>query len=180
MMNNSTKEGIKNLLIAVDSYSPEIMETLDVDGFLNMMKEVCHGREYDVLISRYAIGCDKETYASIAARYGLKSGEAIKQNEAKGLRRLRNPKNLKAFLNGKYGIKEEPKIYVKPDLKNAKLDDLKLSVRSYNMLVRKGINTVKDLSERSIEELLQIRNLGPKALKEITDALEREYNIVLK
>lgn len=52
------------------------------------------------------------------------------------------------------------------------VEDLDLSVRSYNCLKRAGIDTVDELIERTSEDMLQVRNLGKKSLEEIEDKLE--------
>ncbi|MCR5113468.1 MAG: DNA-directed RNA polymerase subunit alpha [Acholeplasmatales bacterium] len=52
------------------------------------------------------------------------------------------------------------------------IDDLDLTVRSYNCLKRAGINTVLQLSEKSEEDMIKVRNLGRKSLKEIKEKLE--------
>ena len=50
--------------------------------------------------------------------------------------------------------------------------DLDLSVRSYNCLMRAGIKDVKDLISKSEEEMMKVRNLGRKSLKEVKEKLE--------
>ena len=52
------------------------------------------------------------------------------------------------------------------------IDELDLTVRSYNCLKRAGINTVQQLSEKSEEDMIKVRNLGRKSLKEIKEKLE--------
>ncbi|MDR0530690.1 MAG: DNA-directed RNA polymerase subunit alpha [Oscillospiraceae bacterium] len=47
------------------------------------------------------------------------------------------------------------------------IDDLDLSVRSYNCLKRAGINTVEDLITKSGEDMMKVRNLGRKSLDEV-------------
>ena len=47
------------------------------------------------------------------------------------------------------------------------IEDLDLSVRSYNCLKRAGINTVEDLANKSEEEMMKVRNLGRKSLDEV-------------
>ena len=62
------------------------------------------------------------------------------------------------------------------DTQNRKLemtiDELDLTVRSYNCLKRAGINTVQNLSEKTEEDMIKVRNLGRKSLKEIKEKLE--------
>ena len=52
------------------------------------------------------------------------------------------------------------------------IDELDLTVRSYNCLKRAGINTVGELTEKSEEDMIKVRNLGRKSLKEIKEKLE--------
>lgn len=60
-----------------------------------------------------------------------------------------------------------------------KIEDLDLSVRSYNCLKRAGINTVGELTQKSEEEMMRVRNLGRKSLKEVIQKL-REIGLHLK
>lgn len=52
------------------------------------------------------------------------------------------------------------------------IDDLDFSVRAYNCLKRAGINTLGDLTEKSEMEMMKIRNLGKKSLKEVMDKIK--------
>lgn len=52
------------------------------------------------------------------------------------------------------------------------IDDLELSVRAYNCLKRAGILTLNDLVEKSESEMMKIRNLGKKSLKEVLDKVK--------
>ncbi len=51
------------------------------------------------------------------------------------------------------------------------IEELDLSVRSYNCLKRAGINTVEDLSNKSEEDMMKVRNLGRKSLEEVINKL---------
>ena len=51
------------------------------------------------------------------------------------------------------------------------IEDLELSVRSYNCLKRASINTVEDLANRTEEEMMKVRNLGRKSLDEVKNKL---------
>ncbi len=67
-------------------------------------------------------------------------------------------------------------IETEDDTQNRKLemtiDELDLSVRSYNCLKRAGLNTVAELAAKSEEDMMKVRNLGRKSLKEIKEKLE--------
>jgi DNA-directed RNA polymerase subunit alpha len=47
------------------------------------------------------------------------------------------------------------------------IEDLDLSVRSYNCLKRAGINTVEELCSKTSEDMMKVRNLGRKSLEEV-------------
>jgi len=52
------------------------------------------------------------------------------------------------------------------------IEELDLSVRSYNCLKRAGINTVSELTERTMDDMMKVRNLGKKSLEEVQQKLE--------
>ena len=52
------------------------------------------------------------------------------------------------------------------------IDELELSVRSYNCLKRAGINTVEELTNRTSEDMMKVRNLGRKSLEEVLSKLK--------
>ena len=52
------------------------------------------------------------------------------------------------------------------------IDELELSVRSYNCLKRAGINTVEELTNRTPEDMMKVRNLGRKSLEEVLAKLK--------
>ena len=51
------------------------------------------------------------------------------------------------------------------------IEELDLSVRSFNCLKRAGINTVEDLTKKTEEEMMRVRNLGKKSLEEVINKL---------
>lgn len=59
------------------------------------------------------------------------------------------------------------------------IEELDLSVRSYNCLKRAGINTVEELSNKSEDDMMKVRNLGKKSLEEVINKLE-ELELRLK
>jgi DNA-directed RNA polymerase subunit alpha len=52
------------------------------------------------------------------------------------------------------------------------IEELDLSVRSYNCLKRAGINTVQELAQRSMDDMMKVRNLGKKSLEEVERKLK--------
>lgn len=59
------------------------------------------------------------------------------------------------------------------------IEELDLSVRSYNCLKRAGINTVEELTEKTEDDMMKVRNLGKKSLEEVIQKLD-ELGISLK
>ena len=51
------------------------------------------------------------------------------------------------------------------------IEELDLSVRSYNCLKRAGINTVEELIQKNEDEMMKVRNLGRKSLEEVQQKL---------
>lgn len=72
--------------------------------------------------------------------------------------------------------KEEDK---KEKVLEMSIEELDLSVRSYNCLKRAGINTVEDLIGKTEEDMMKVRNLGRKSLEEVLNKLT-ELNLALK
>lgn len=65
-------------------------------------------------------------------------------------------------------VEETP---VQPAIANKMIEDLELSVRSYNCLKRAGIQTVEELTQKTEEEMMHVRNLGKKSLKEVKEKI---------
>ncbi len=75
-----------------------------------------------------------------------------------------NAKNAEIMIE-----KEESK---KEKVLETTIEELDLSVRSYNCLKRAGINTVQDLTTRSENDMMKVRNLGRKSLEEVIAKLD--------
>ena len=61
----------------------------------------------------------------------------------------------------------EKKMTRKKKVLEMSIDELELSVRSYNCLKRAGINTVEELTNKTSEDMMKVRNLGRKSLEEV-------------
>ena len=59
------------------------------------------------------------------------------------------------------------------------IEDLDFSVRAYNCLKRAGIHTLQDLVNKSEADMMKIRNLGKKSLKEVLDKV-RDLGLILR
>ncbi|MBO5453354.1 MAG: DNA-directed RNA polymerase subunit alpha [Clostridia bacterium] len=85
--------------------------------------------------------------------------------------------HLKLFLDLSDGAMHTEVLVSKPDSKKEKvmemtIEELDLSVRSYNCLKRAGVNTVEDLAEKTEEDMMRVRNLGRKSLEEVLNKME--------
>ena len=68
-------------------------------------------------------------------------------------------------------IMVETKDSQKEKVREMTIEELDLSVRSYNCLKRAGINTVEDLTNKTEEDMMKVRNLGRKSLEEVREKL---------
>ena len=69
-------------------------------------------------------------------------------------------------------IMVEPESNEKVKVLEMNIDELELSVRAYNCLKRAGINTVEELTNRTPEDMMKVRNLDRKSLEEVLAKLE--------
>ncbi len=68
-------------------------------------------------------------------------------------------------------IEKDEEVIIENKYENLTIEDLDLSVRSYNCLKRAGITTLRELTDHTEEEMMKFKNLGKKSLKEIKDKL---------
>lgn len=85
--------------------------------------------------------------------------------------------HLKLFIDLSENAKTAEVMIEKEDNEKEKvlemnIDELELSVRSYNCLKRAGINTVEELCNKTSEDMMKVRNLGRKSLEEVIGKLE--------
>lgn len=108
---------------------------------------------------------------------------AIRPDEAvsTAARILNRHINLFVSLTDSVGEEEVPPTAAddRSRLLDMSIDELDLSVRSYNCLKRAGINTIGELVSRSAEEMMKVRNLGRKSLDEVEEKLAR-FGLSLK
>lgn len=74
-----------------------------------------------------------------------------------------NAKNTEIMVEKEEGKKEK--------VLELSIEELDLSVRSYNCLKRAGINTVEDLANKTEEDMMKVRNLGRKSLEEVLNKM---------
>lgn len=154
-------------------------------------------RERKVLELRYKTGMDLKETGKV---FGV-TRERIRQVEAKALRKLRHPRlsrnyrldTMKRYIEAENEVSRLKLENIRlrdliPDdvqnppepepVKDVDIEDLELSVRSYNCLKRAGINKLSQLRGVTTNDLIRVRNLGRKSMEEvIAKARERGVEI---
>lgn len=109
---------------------------------------------------------------------------SIRPDEAVSLAAKILNEHLMLFVGLTDKVKDTEIMVEKEDDKKEKvlemtIEELDLSVRSYNCLKRAGINTVQELCSKTEEEMMKVRNLGRKSLEEVQEKLS-ELNLTLR
>lgn len=110
---------------------------------------------------------------------------SLRANEAVSMSAKILMEHLELFLDLAAGVSETDSILSeKSDNEKEKvldltIDELDLSVRSFNCLKRAGINTVEDLINKSEDDMMKVRNLGRKSLEEVIAKLD-SFGFTLK
>lgn len=100
----------------------------------------------------------------------------LEPNEAVSLAAKVLSEHLKSFIGlsetaATVDVMVEKEEDTKKQALDMSIDELELSVRSYNCLKRAGINTVEELTNRTSEDMMKVRNLGRKSLEEVLNKL---------
>ncbi len=148
-------------VIAIDSlYSPIERVAYEVED-----ARVGQSENYDKLI------LDVWTNSSIKPEEAIALASRILIEHLEVVASLDNIANVTGMMIEKV---EDPKVKA---LETA-IEDLDFSVRAYNCLKRAGIHTLQDLVNKSAADVMKIRNLGKKSLKEVLDKVkELELNL---
>lgn len=93
---------------------------------------------------------------------------------SKGVRKMRHPVRQKALLQI-FGMYDEEEKVVKIKNDTDYIEDLDLSIRTYNCVCRAGIRSISALMDMSLNEIKQIKNLGKKSFSEILLKLDEYY-----
>ena len=136
---------------------------IPVDSIYTPVKKV----NYTVENTRVGQYSDRETLT-----IELSTNGTTKPDEAVSLAAKIMSDLLKLFIDLSEEGKNAEFVVEKEESKKEKvlemsIEDLDLSVRSYNCLKRAGINTVEDLANKAEEEMMKVRNLGRKSLDEV-------------
>ncbi len=102
---------------------------------------------------------------------------AVTSQEAIGIAAKMLIEHLEVVVELSEKAKEEDYMVERESEQNSQIlemqiEDLDLSVRSYNCLKRAGINTVDELTQKTEEDMMKVRNLGKKSLKEVKQKLD--------
>ena len=102
---------------------------------------------------------------------------SLKAHEALSLAAKVMTGHLELFIDLSEATKNTQVMIEKEESKKEKvletsIEELELSVRSFNCLKRAGISTVEDLTNRSENDMMKVRNLGKKSLKEVLDKVK--------
>ena len=141
-------------IIATDSnYSPVVAASYDVDS-----ARVGHDSRFDSLTLKVQTDGSITPQAAVAL-----SAKILVDCFSKFL-------DLEE-LTRDISIEKEVVVEVENKYENLMIEELDLSVRSYNCLKRGGIQTVLELTAKTEDEMIKMKNLGKKSLKEIKDKL---------
>ncbi|HIU48006.1 MAG TPA: DNA-directed RNA polymerase subunit alpha [Candidatus Avimonoglobus intestinipullorum] len=140
---------------------------IPVDSIFTPIKKV----NYTVENTRVGQYTDRETLTVELWTNGTISPDEAVSLAAKIMNDL-----LRLFVDLSEDAKNTEIIIEKEESKKEKvlemtIEELDLSVRSYNCLKRAGINTVEDLINKSEEDMMKVRNLGRKSLEEVINKL---------
>ena len=144
-----------------------VIGVIPVDSIYTPVTKV----NYTVENTRVDLYTDREQFA-----VELWTNGTIKPDEAVSLAAKIMNDLLSLFVDLSDDAKNTEIIVEKEENKKEKvlemtIEELDLSVRSYNCLKRAGINTVEDLTNKSEEDMMKVRNLGRKSLEEVINKL---------
>lgn len=144
-----------------------VIGVIPVDSIYTPVKKV----NYTVETTRVGQYTDRERLT-----VEVKTNGTIKPDEAVSLAAKIMNDLLTLFVDLSDDAKNTEIIVEKEESKKEKvlemtIEELDLSVRSYNCLKRAGINTVEDLINKTEEDMMKVRNLGRKSLEEVINKL---------
>ena len=134
---------------------------------------------YSVTSTRVGQSIDYDKLTLEVKTDGSLSAKDVVSLAAKALEEhIRQFVDLSGYMRN-IGILKEPDEDRQQKVLEMSIEDMDLSVRSYNCLKRAGIHTVEDLTKKSEDDMLKVRNLGRKSLDEVISKL-RSYGLDLK
>lgn len=157
-----------------DEHKTDIIDNIAIDSIYTPVKKA----SYNVTATRVGQSVDFDKLVLEVWTNGAFSGKDIVSLAAKIME-----EHIKMFVSlsevGNIGILVPPEEDKKTKILEKTIEEMDLSVRSYNCLKRANIHTVEDLIKRTEDDMLKVRNLGKKSLDEVIYKIE-SYGLKLK
>lgn len=157
-----------------DEHKVDVIDNIAIDSIYTPVKKV----SYNVTATRVGQSVDYDKLTLEVWTNGTFSGRDIVSLAAKIME-----EHIKMFVSlselGNIGILVPPEEDKKTKILEMTIEEMDLSVRSYNCLKRANIHTVEDLTKKTEDDMLKVRNLGKKSLDEVILKLE-SYGLKLK
>ena len=145
-----------------DEHKTDIIDEIAIDSIYTPVKKV----SYNVTAARVGQSVDYDRLVLEVWTNGAFSGRDIISLAAKIME-----EHVKMFVSlsevGNIGILVPPEEDKKTKILEMTIEEMDLSVRSYNCLKRANIHTVEDLTKKTEDDMLKVRNLGKKSLDEV-------------
>ena len=184
---NLNSKCVKEIRSAIDAISYIIDDDdlgidIDANGENGVDAEVMKIEISDLGLSLRSYNC--------LNRAGIRTLGDLCERTPEDMMKVRNlgRKSLEEVLSKmqEYGVhlKESPVEDEEPGdaysaIMDANIDEMELSIRSYNCLKRAGINTIGELCDRTVEDMMKVRNLGRRSFEEVLAKLA-ELGLSLK
>ena len=157
-----------------DEHKTDIIDNIAIDSIYTPVKKV----SYNVTATRVGQSVDFDKLTLEVWTNGAFAGRDIVSLAAKIME-----EHIKMFVSlselGNYNILVPPEEDKITQILEMTIEEMDLSVRSYNCLKRANIHTVEDLTKKTEDDMLKVRNLGKKSLDEVIFKLE-SYGLKLK
>ena len=157
-----------------DEHKTDIINNIAIDSIYTPVKKV----SYNVTATRVGQSVDFDKLTLEVTTNGAFSGKDIVSLAAKIME-----EHIKMFVSlselGNIGILVPPEEDKKIKILEMTIEEMDLSVRSYNCLKRANIHTVEDLTKKTEDDMLKVRNLGKKSLDDVIYKLE-SYGLKLQ
>ena len=151
-----------------DEHKTDIIDNIAIDSIYTPVKKV----SYNVTATRVGQSVDFDKLTLEVWTNGAFSGKDIVSLAAKVMEEHINMFVSVSEVGIKGNILVPPPEDQKQKILEMTIEELDLSVRSYNCLKRAGIHTVEDLTRKTEDDMLKVRNLGKKSLDEVIFKLE--------
>ncbi len=155
-------------------HKANVIDNIAIDSIYTPVKKV----SYDVTATRVGQSVDFDKLTLEVWTNGAFSGKDIVSLAAKIME-----EHIRMFVSlselGNIGILVPPEEDKRTRILEMTIEEMDLSVRSYNCLKRANIHTVEDLTKKTEDDMLKVRNLGKKSLDEVIYKLE-SYGLKLQ